>query len=124
MKPGQTWLFLQGVRSQKDYTTSGTSLAVKFWITRVGGLGGRMYKVGPGGMYGSYTDVNRVPSSIYATCHADDDRGGLDAADGQGTAAQQVDLVERSGAMSCAVAASWSGATPSGRQSRFIPRLR
>ena len=67
MKPDQTSIIPQGVCSQKDYTTSGTSLAVNFWITRVGGLGGRMCKVGPGGMHGSDTDVNRVPASIYAT---------------------------------------------------------
>ena len=52
MKLGQTWLIPAGRPIAEGLHDIRHALAIKFRITRVGGLGGRMYKVGPGGMYG------------------------------------------------------------------------
>lgn len=65
LKKGQHWDFPKGVRFQKDLTTSGTKLSIKFQITAVGGRGS-LYGIGPRGTYGQLL-AGEAPYSVYAT---------------------------------------------------------
>jgi hypothetical protein len=65
LKRGQHWDFPKGVRFQKDLTTSGNALSIKFQITAVGGKGS-LYGIGPGGKYGQLLS-GEAPYTVYAT---------------------------------------------------------
>ena len=65
LKKGQHWDFPAGVKFQKDLTTSGTKLAIKFQIAAVGGRGS-LYGIGPGGTYGQLLSAE-APLTVYAT---------------------------------------------------------
>ena len=69
MKAGQTLIFPSGITTQADFEPTPFGLlplAAHFWVTRVGGQGGKMYKLVGKGTVGILTVVNGVPISAYA----------------------------------------------------------
>ena len=64
LKKGQHWNFPKGVWFEKNFTTSGAPLSVKFQMTAVGGQGS-VYGIGPGGKYGQLFS-GEAPYSVYA----------------------------------------------------------